>query len=84
MTRFTFAISPDANPSMIRNILENIKGVLANSISITQTDPKDIPAEGSKTLSHEEYMEKLHSLINSIDKTAIDRTDDKTQYILSK
>lgn len=77
MTQITFAISQDTNPTTIKKILENIKGVVANTITIK----KEKSGEG---LSHEEYMEKLKSLISSIDKDAIDYQDEKTQYILSK
>ena len=89
MTQVTFTISSDTNPSIIRNILENIKGILVGSISIHQIDNstsnKEMSPEVQKeSMSHSEYMSRLKSLIQSIDKTAIDHTDEKTRYILSK
>lgn len=90
MTQITFNISQDANPSLIRSILENIKGVLAGSISIRQeneTNPSTsdkMDSVRSNNLSHEEFMSKLNSLVKSIDKSAIDYNDEKTKYILSK
>lgn len=92
MTQFTFTIASDANPSMIRKILENIKGIMSNTISVRQLDTEveavaDIQGnteEQSQSITHEAYMNRLKTLIRSIDKSSIDRKDDKSNYILSK
>ena len=90
MTKISFAITNDTNPSSIRQLLENIKGVLVGSISI-ETDKKaeadyinTIQQETAETARHNDYMKKLHQLVSSIDKSAIDHNDEKTRYILSK
>lgn len=76
MTQITAVLSDDANPSIIQQVLENMKGVLKVSI---HKDKKTLDKE--KTVS-EEGLSDLQNLVNSIDRAAIDINDERTRYIL--
>ncbi|MCH5242949.1 MAG: hypothetical protein J1F67_11140 [Muribaculaceae bacterium] len=87
MTQITATISNEADPDLIRQIFENIKGVIETSISFKgdknaeENDPID-PAV--LTQEKKEWLNKLNRLYNNVDREAIDVNDEKTRYILSK
>ena len=76
MTQITAVLGEDANPSIIQQVLENMKGVLKVSI---HRDEKTLDKE--KTVS-EEWVKDLQNLLNRIDHSAIDIDDERTRYIL--
>ena len=76
MTQITATLGEDANPSIIRQVLENMKGVIKVSIH----KEKDIPEQG-RTVS-DEWIKELHSLVKSINRSDIDIKDERTRYIL--
>lgn len=76
MTQITAVLGDDANPSIIQQVLENMKGVIKVSI---HRDKKTLDKE--KTVS-EEWIKDLQKLVNRIDRSAIDIDDERTRYIL--
>ena len=87
MTQITATLSKEADPNLIRQIFENVKGVIATSITFKKEEENsnDILSKESK-LSPEkrDWLNKLNHLYNNVDRDAIDLNDERTQYILSK
>ena len=87
MTQITATLSKDADPNLIRQIFDNVKGVIETTITFKKEDEhiNDDLTKG-KELSHEkkEWLKKLNHLYNNVDRDAIDLNDERTQYILSK
>lgn len=78
MTQMTVWLDNDANPSIIKKVLQNMKGVKKISL---QKDKKKISDDEKK---EQEWIKELHRLVNNVDRTKIDTNDEKTRYILSK
>ena len=72
----TLTLDKNANPSIIRSLLENIKGVIQVSLD-NQTKVSD-----SNNEEAEEWIQKLHQLQQNIDRSLIDMNDERTQYIM--
>ena len=72
----TLTLDENANPSLIQELLENMKGVV--QVSLT----KETKVSESKNIEADEWIEKLHQLQQHIDRTAIDIDDERTRYIL--
>ena len=87
MTQITATLSKEADPNLIRQIFDNVKGVIATSITFKKEEENsnDILSKESK-LSPEkrDWLNKLNHLYNNVDRDAIDLNDERTQYILSK
>ena len=87
MTQITATLSKEADPNLIRQIFDNVKGVIATSITFKKEEENstDILSKESK-LSPEkrDWLNKLNHLYNNVDRDAIDVNDERTQYILSK
>ena len=87
MTQITATLSKEADPNLIRQIFDNVKGVIATSITFNKEEKNsnDILSKGNK-LSPEKrnWLNKLNHLYNNVDRDAIDLNDERTQYILSK
>ncbi|MCH5217987.1 MAG: hypothetical protein J1F07_05495 [Muribaculaceae bacterium] len=73
MAEIIVTLSDDANTSLIRKMIENIKGVMATTLNNRQEETES-----------EKKIKKLHNLINRMDTSVIDRNDERTRYILSK
>lgn len=76
MTQITATLGPEANPTIIRKVLENMKGVVDISIK------KDTTNLHKKDQETEDWIKKLHKLQNNVDKSVIDLNDERTQYIM--
>lgn len=76
MTQITAVLSDDANPSIIQQVLENMKGVLKVSIN------KDKETLYKEETVSKEWFDDLKNLVNSIDRSAIDIDDERTRYIM--
>lgn len=76
MTQITATLGENANPSIIREVLENMKGVLKVTISRYHENINELPEKSS------DRMEKLIKLQQKIDLSGIDIKDEKTRYIL--
>ena len=87
MTQITATLAKEADPNLIRQIFENVKGVIATSITFKK-DGENINDISSKesNLSPEkkDWLNKLDHLYNNVDRETMDLNDERTQYILSK
>ena len=71
MTQILVTLENNADSKLIKNIIENIKGVLKTSLWQHETNSK-------------EWIDKVKALSNSIDSSIIDWNDERTKYIMSK
>ena len=76
MTQITATLGDDANPSIIQQVLENMKGVLKVSIH------RDKNLTDKEKSDSDEWLNELNSLVENIDRSAIDIDDERTRYIL--
>lgn len=76
MTQITATLGDDANPSIIQQVLENMKGVLKVSIHRDKNF-----SENEKNVS-DEWLNELHNLADRINLSTIDIDDERTRYIL--
>ena len=75
MTQILVTLDNTADASLLRRMIENMKGVLATSVqSITKSDHEDA----------EEWLDNLHAIKKSINPDLIDMSDERTRYIMSK
>ena len=87
MTQITATLAKEADPNLIRQIFDNVKGVIETSITFKkEEEPIDDNLTKENNLSPEkkEWLNKLNHLYNNVDREAIDLNDERTQYILSK
>lgn len=76
MSQVIVTFENGADTSLLRKIIENLKGVLKVSSPIQQN------IEASDSTS--EWINKMKKLSNSVNSSMIDPSDERTQYILSK
>ena len=76
MTQITVTLGDDANPSIIQQVLENMRGVLKVSIH------RDKNFSESEKSHSDEWLEELHNFTEKINRSAIDIDDERTRYIL--
>ena len=75
MTQILVTLDNTADPSLLRRMIENMKGVIATSVqSIKKSDNDDA----------EEWISNLHAIKRSINPDLIDMNDERTKYIMSK
>lgn len=75
MTQIVVTLENDADTTLLRRMIENMKGVMQTSIrSVKNNDIEEADA----------WMKKLHAIKQSIDPSVIDMSDDRTRYIMSK
>lgn len=73
MTQILVTIDNNADASLLRRMIENLKGVIATSVqSIKKTDDA------------EEWISNLHDIKRKINPDLIDMNDERTKYIMSK
>ena len=80
MTRITVTLENGADSSLLKKMIENMRGVLRATVSVT---PNEIP-EKSVNLSTEAWIKKMRSLSDSIDTSIVDLEDERTRYLMSK
>ena len=87
MTQITATLSKEADPNLIRQIFENVKGVIATSVTFNKEveNSNDVLSK-ERELSNEkkDWLNKLNRLYNNVDRETIDLNDERTRYILSK
>lgn len=76
MTQMTVWLDNDANPAIIKRVLQNMKGVMKISLH------KEKPCK--KENEEDEWLADLHKLVNSVDTSVIDMNDEKTRYLMSR
>ncbi|MBD5277737.1 MAG: hypothetical protein HDS32_00615 [Bacteroides sp.] len=75
MTQILVTLDNNADASLLRRMIENMKGVIATSMqSMKKADEED----------PEEWISKLHDIKRSINPDLIDMNDERTKYIMSK
>lgn len=87
MTQITATLSNEADPNLIRQIFENVKGVIATSVTFKkEAEHANYVLSEESNLSPEkkDWLNKLNRLYNNVDRGAIDLNDERTQYLLSK
>ena len=87
MTQITATLSKDADPNLIRQIFENVKRVIATSVTYKKEGENTndvISKENKLSTEKKEWLNKLNRLYDNVDRDAIDLNDERTQYILSK
>ncbi len=75
MTQFVVTLENNANTSLLRHMIENMKGVLNVVVS-----------KSSKGIDEDtkQWIDKMNNLGDSIDSSILDMNDDRTKYILGK
>lgn len=74
MNQIVVTLENGANSSLLRRMIENMKGVLEAKIRYV----------GKNEPNAEKWLEELRNFKNSIDTSVIDYDDERTQYIMSK
>lgn len=74
MTQIIVTLENGANTPLLQRMIENMKGVVKTSISITQP----------KVAEKDDWVNKITALSESINLSMIDIDDERTQYILDK
>lgn len=74
MTQIIVTLENGANTPLLQRMIENMKGVVKTSISITQP----------KVAEKDDWVDKITALSESINLSMIDIDDERTQYILDK
>lgn len=74
MTQIIVTLENGANTPLLQHMIENMKGVVKTSISITQP----------KVAEKDDWVDKVTALSESINLSMIDVDDERTQYILDK
>lgn len=77
MTQLVVTLENGADSSFLRKIIENLKGVINVSSKLENTTNSD-------DHETEEWINKMRNLSKGIDKSIIDETDERTQYLLSR
>lgn len=73
MTQLIVTIEKEADPSVIRQVLQNIKGILS-----VKEKEDTLPFDLKK------WEQKLTSMREKINPSLIDMEDERTRYIMSK
>lgn len=75
MTQILVTLDNNADASLLRRMIENMKGVIATSVqSIKRADNENA----------EEWISNIRAIKRSIDPNLIDMNDERTKYIMSK
>lgn len=76
MTQMTVWLDNDANPAIIKQVLQNMKGVMKISLHKEKSHNKE--------KEDDEWLADLHRLVNSVDPSVIDMDDERTRYLMSR
>ena len=76
MTQIVVTLDKNADTTLLRRMIENMKGVLGTSIEKRTETPSQSKSDA--------WLEKLHSIKRDIDPSFIDMDDERTRYIMSK
>ncbi|MDE6578779.1 MAG: hypothetical protein K2J82_09020 [Muribaculaceae bacterium] len=76
MTEIRVTLDDNADVSLLRKMIENMKGVISTSL-------KSSPYK-QETEELDSWLETLHGIREKIDPSLIDLNDERTLYILSK
>lgn len=76
MTQILVTLENGADTALLRRMIENMKGVLGTSIEKS--------SDYTPSTKSDAWLEKIHSIKNSIDPSLIDMADERTNYLMSK
>lgn len=76
MTQFVVSIDQNADFSLLKRIIENLKGVVNVSISKSNQSTSDTDTQL--------WIKKMKALSDGINKFPIDMDDERTKYLMSK
>lgn len=76
MTQIVVTLENGADSSLLRQMIENMKGVLKTSL-------RNRPSSDNSTEVNE-WIDGMRELSGSIDSSIIDMDDERTRYIMSK
>lgn len=77
MTQIVVNLENGADTSLLRRMIENMKGVLNTTLHRTEN-------HNVKDEEIQEWIGILHSAKSRIDPSVIDMNDEKTKYLMSK
>ena len=72
----TVWLDNDANPAVIKEVLQNMKGVMKVSLRKGKNKKDEVKTQ--------EWIDGLHRLVDNVDRSVIDMNDERTLYIMSK
>ncbi len=80
MTQIVVTLEKGADENLLRNMIENMKGVLRTKVTTSNA------AKGSAaaTAAADEWIRKMKKLSGDVDSSCIDLTDERTRYIMSR
>ncbi|MDE6443486.1 MAG: hypothetical protein K2K64_03560 [Muribaculaceae bacterium] len=78
MTQLIATLDSSADTTLLKKIIENIKGV--SKVKIFKMDSSNKITD----TSHDEWINEMMNLSNSTDSSIIDLNDPRTKYILGK
>lgn len=76
MTQIVVTLEQGANSSLLRRMIENMKGVV--KASVTTIHEEKLDKEKS------DWIKNMSTLSDTFDSSLIDMDDDRTRYIMSK
>lgn len=80
MTQIIVTLENNADETLLRRMIENMKGVMKTSLSHHKEEVKT----EKNTTQNSQWLETLHNIKNSIDPSVIDTSDPRVNYIMSK
>ncbi len=76
MTQIVVTLANNADETLLRRMIENMKGVVKTTLS--HSPQIQSPSETSN------FLDALHDIGSNIDPSIIDLSDPRTKYIMSK
>ena len=75
---YTLDLANDANPSLLKKMIKNMKGVLKVTTHRTKnTNPEEVKDE-----EIEKWISDIKNFSQNFDSSAIDMNDERTRYIM--
>lgn len=75
MTQIVVTLEKGADENLLRNMIENMKGVLRTKVTTKNA---------AKVSATDEWIHKMKKLSDGIDSSCIDMSDERTRYIMTK
>ncbi|MDE5551877.1 MAG: hypothetical protein K2M03_04355 [Muribaculaceae bacterium] len=77
MTQIVVTLDNNADENLLRRMIENMKGVVKTTLTHSSVKVE-------KKAGTSEFMDSLHAIKKAIDPSAVDMSDSRTNYIMSK
>lgn len=82
MTQIIVTLEPSADTTLLRRMIDNMKGVFKTALNETANSDEFVENETSD--NEKDWIKKMEYLSNNIDHSIIDMDDERTKYIMSK